>query len=81
MTDGELEIFANVLVDTHHILVLYRLHMESDFILKTHSLGSTPIQSVSSVHRHVSEYGKRAQIVGSFKLAFPLYFDSIDSTL
>ena len=80
MTDGELQIFADVGVETH-IAVLYRLHIFSDLIVKKHGLGSTPVQSISSVHRHVSDNGMRPQIVNALKLAFPLYFDSIASTL
>ena len=75
MTDGELEIFAYVSVKTYYITVLYGLHILSDLIVKAYGLGSTPIQSLSSVHRLVSDDGMCPQIVGSFKFAFPLYFD------
>ena len=81
VTYGELEIFADVRVETH-IAVLYSLLTLSDLVVKTPGLGSTPIQSVTSVQRRVSDYGIRSEIaVGSFELAFPLYFDSIANTL
>jgi len=77
VTNGELEIFADVGVETN-IAVLYSLLTLLDFVVKTHDLGSTPVQSISSVQRHVSDNGMRSQIVGdSFELAFPQYFDSI----
>ena len=82
VTDGELVIFADVGVETHYIAVLYSLLTLSDLVVKTHGLGSTPVQSVMSVQRRVSDNGMRSEIVGdSFELAFPLYFDSVASTL
>jgi len=84
MTDGELEIFADVRVGTHYIAVLYRLHIFSDLIVKTHGLGSTPIQSITSGHGHVSDYEMCPQIVvvvGSFKFTLPLHFEIIANTL
>jgi len=81
MTDGELEIFADVRVNTDYIAELYRLHTLSNLRVKTHGLGSTPIQSISSVHRLVSNDGMCPQIVSSFKFAFPLHFDIIANTL
>jgi len=82
VTYGELEIFANVWVETHYIAVLYSLLTLSDLVVKTHGVGSTSVQSVTSVQRRVSDNGMRSQIVGdSFELTFPLYFDSIASTL
>ena len=78
VTYGELEIFADVGLETHYIAVLYSLLTLFDFVVKTHGLGSTPVQSISSVQRHVSDNGMRSQIVGdSFELAFPLHFDRI----
>jgi len=56
MTDGELQIFADVGVETH-IVVLYRLHIFSDLIVKTHGLGAAPIQNTSRVHRLVFDDG------------------------
>ena len=53
----------------------------SDLVVKTHGLGSTPVQSVTSVQRRVSDNGMSLQIVGTFELAFPMYFDSTASTL
>ena len=76
----ELEIFADVRVETHYIAVLYSLLTLSDLVVKTHGFGSTSVQSVTSVQRRVSDNGMRSQIVGTFELAFPLYFDSIAST-
>jgi len=71
-------IFADVGVETHYIAVLYSLLTLSDLVVKTHGLGSTPVQSVTSVHRRVSDNGMCSQIVGdSFKLSLSLYFDSI----
>ena len=81
MTYGELEIFADVRVETHYIAVLYSILTLSDLVVKAHGLGSASVQSVTSVRRHVSDYGMSLQIVGTFELAFPLYFDSIASTL
>ena len=82
MINGELEMFAYVGVETHYIAVLYSLLTLFDFVVKTHGLVSNPVRSISSVQRHVSDYGMRPQIVGnSFELTSPLYFDSIASTL
>jgi len=81
MNYGELEIFADVRLETHYIAVLYSLLTLFNLVVKTHGLGSTPVQSVASVQRRVSDYGMSLQIVGTFELAFPLYFDSIASTL
>ena len=74
VTNGELEIFGDVGVETRYIAGLYSFLTLLDFVVKTHGLGSTPVQSISSVQRHVSDNGMRSQIVGdSFELAFPLY--------
>jgi len=81
VTYGELEIFTDVRVETHYIAVLYSLLTLSDLVVKAHGLGPTPVQSVTSVQRRVSDYGMSLQILGSFELAFPLYFDSIANTL
>jgi len=71
-------IFTDVGVETHYVAVLYRLLTLFDFVVQTHGLGSTPVQSITSVHRRVSVNGMCSQIVGdSYELAFPLYFDSI----
>jgi hypothetical protein len=81
MTDGKLEIFAAVGVETHYVAVLYRLHI-SVLIVKTHGLVSTPIQSTSAFYPLVSNDGMCPQIVdGSFKFTLPLYFDIIACTL
>ena len=79
VTYGELGIFADVGVETQYIAVLYSLLTLSDLVVKTHGLGSTPVQSVTSVHRRVSDNGMCSQIVvgDSFELALPLYSDSI----
>ena len=76
----ELEIFADVGVEAHFVAVLYRLLTLFDFVVQTHGLGSAPVQSVTSVHRRVSDNGMCSQIVSdSFELALPLYFESIAS--
>ena len=75
------DIFADVGVETNYIAVLYNLYTLSDLVVKMHGLGSALVQSVTSVLRRVSDNGMRSQIVGTFELAFPLYFDSIASTL
>jgi len=41
---GELEIFADVRVETHYIAVLYSLLTLSDLVVKTHVLGSVTVQ-------------------------------------
>ena len=56
MTYGELEIFTDVGVETHYITVLYSLLTLSGLVVKTHGLGSTPVQSVTSVHWRVSDW-------------------------
>ena len=81
VTYRELEIFADVRVETHYIAVLCSLLTLSDLVVKTHEFGSAPVQSVTSVQRRVSDCEMSLQIVGTFELAFPLYFDSIASTL
>jgi len=81
ITDGELETFAHVGIETHYIAVLYSLLTLSDLVVKTHGLGSNPVQSISSVQRYVSDYGMSLQIVSSFKFTIPLYFDCIAKTL
>jgi len=42
MADSELEIFADVRVQTHDINILNCLIL-ADFIVKTHGFGSTPV--------------------------------------
>jgi len=73
VTYGELEIFADVGVETHYVAVLYRLLTLFDFVVQTHGLGSTAVLRVTSVHWRVSDYGMSLQIVrNSFELPFPL---------
>ena len=81
VTCGELEIFSDEWMETHYIAVLYSLITLPDLVVKTHGLGSTPVQSVTSVQRRVSDNGMSLRIVGTFELAFLLYFDSIASIL
>jgi len=77
MTDGELDIFAYVRVQTHYIAVPYRLHILSNVTVKMLGFGPTPIQSLASDHGRVSDDGMSEQIVGSIKLTFPLYLNPI----
>ena len=81
VTYEELEIFGDVLVETHYIAILYSLLTLFDLVVKRYGLVSAPVQRVTSVQRRVPDYGMTLQIVGTFELAFPLYFDSIANTL
>ena len=74
MTDGKFEILAYVWVETQEIHILDSL-IFPHFIVETHSLRSTPGQSITGTQRSLSHYGMCMQVGFLLKFTFPLHLN------
>ena len=76
VSDGKLEILAYVWVEAHDIHILDSL-VFTHFILETHSLRPTPVQSITGTQRSLAHYRMREQVGFLLKFTFSLNLDLI----
>jgi hypothetical protein len=56
MTYGELEVVADIRVQTHNVTILDRLIFLPYLIVEAHGFGSSPVQSISGYQGRVSDW-------------------------
>jgi len=83
MTYGELEVLADIRVQTPYVTILDRIIFLPYIIVEAHGFGSTPVHSISGDVGRVSDYGMCEQFrfllryLDFVVLAFPLNLNKL----